>query len=267
MHALYFGPSDAPLLGLYHPVAHARPRRGVLLCYPGPEEAMRVHWAYRNLTQLLLNSGFHVFRFDYYGTGDSSGPSGEGGLHRWSRDIQLAAQEFCALAAIDVMSLVGARLGGSMVATVQLDLSDVKVAHRLLWDPVINGADYLTQLEALQHQRIANSRYPLERLLDPQAAEALGYPLRPLVTSSIRQLDLLTQPLATAQRITVLTSTPSANGGLIHQLLNKYRSIEYTTVDEPCHWSTQEVLEQALLPTQIIRRIGDLVTQPSGDVL
>ena len=228
---------------------------------------MRVHWAYRNLTQLLLNSGFHVFRFDYYGTGDSSGPSGEGGLHRWSRDIQLAAQEFCALAAIDVMSLVGARLGASMVATVQLDLSDVKVAHRLLWDPVINGADYLTQLEALQHQRIANSRYPLERLLDPQAAEALGYPLRPLVTSSIRQLDLLTQPLATAQRITVLTSTPSANGGLIHQLLNKYRSIEYTTVDEPCHWSTQEVLEQALLPTQIIRRIGDLVTQPSGDVL
>ena len=264
MHALYFGPSDAPLLGLYHPAVHARPRRGVLLCYPGPEEAMRVHWAYRNLTQLLLGNGFHVFRFDYYGTGDSSGPSGEGGMHRWNHDIQMAAQEFCALADVEVMNLIGARLGASMVATVQLDLGDVKVAHRILWDPVINGVDYLAQLEALQHQRIANSRYPLERLLDPQLPEALGYPLKPLVSSSILQLDLLTQPLATAQRITVLTSAPSVKDGLIHQLLNTHSSIEHTTVDEPCGWSTQEVLEQALLPTQIIKRIGDLLTPSSG---
>ena len=79
MQPAFFGTSDKPLLGLYHPPTGPRAREvGVLLCYPGPQEYMSCHWAFRKLAALLAREGFHCFRFDYYGTGDSGGEGEDG---------------------------------------------------------------------------------------------------------------------------------------------------------------------------------------------
>ena len=79
MNPFFFGSSERPLYGVHHPPRERGPREsGVVLCYPMGQEYMRSHRAFRQLANLLTRKGHHVFRFDYFATGDSSGASGEG---------------------------------------------------------------------------------------------------------------------------------------------------------------------------------------------
>ena len=94
MHPFYFGDTDRPLFGVYHPPgSQAVHDVGVLLCYPGAEEYMSIHWAFRRLAVMLSKSGFHVLRFDYFGTGDSSGEFTEANILQWQADIRAAVAE------------------------------------------------------------------------------------------------------------------------------------------------------------------------------
>ena len=78
MNPFYFGDSSRRLFGIYHPPKGQSPRsHGIVLCCPFGQEYMRSHRAFRQLANLLSRRGFHVFRFDYHGTGDSDGESTE----------------------------------------------------------------------------------------------------------------------------------------------------------------------------------------------
>ncbi len=257
MVPVYFGRSEARLFGVHYP-PKARPSRGsgVLLCYPGPEEYMRVHWAFRNLTQALTKAGFHVFKFDYFGTGDSAGALGEGDAATWRNDIATAAEEFRAMAAVKRLSVVGARLGAALAAT----LADAGPLDELvLWDPVVSGKHYVDELRALQRRRLANSRYPLEKLLSKEVPELLGYPFRPAIEQSLQRLDLTAVRLVPSQHTTLVTSEPHDD---YERLAAKLAGKDFARhdVDDPCRWRTQELLEQAILPVKIVQKIVEIVT-------
>ncbi len=82
------------LFASYH-IAEGNVRRGhgVVLCNPFGQEALRAHRLYRVLAERLARSGIDVMRFDYYGTGDSSGEDQEGELSGWTRDIRTVHDE------------------------------------------------------------------------------------------------------------------------------------------------------------------------------
>ena len=68
----------------------------IVLCYPMAHEYMYVHRAFRQLANRLARTGFHVFRFDYYGFGDSAGESEESHIEQWIKDISEAIDEIAA---------------------------------------------------------------------------------------------------------------------------------------------------------------------------
>src|ERR1041385_3953899 len=130
----FFGSSDNPLFGVYHPPRGARPRdTGVLLCYPAPQEYMRTHWAFRKLAWMLAKEGFHVFRFDYFGTGDSAGATEEGRIATWRDNVVTAARELRDLASVTKVAAVGFRLGATLAATAR----DLPLTDLVLWEPVV----------------------------------------------------------------------------------------------------------------------------------
>ena len=59
------------------------------------------------LAKRLSGIGFHVLRFDYYGTGDSAGDADEGDLRQWHDDLSAAVDELKDTAAIQMVSLIG----------------------------------------------------------------------------------------------------------------------------------------------------------------
>src|SRR5918992_3821916 len=114
MNPFFFGSSQQPLYGVYHPPKARVPRRiGVVLCYPLWQEYMRAHRAFRQLAILLAKAGFPVLRFDYFGTGDSGGDSESGDVAQWTADVCTAIDELKDTAGVRSVSLVGLRVGAA----------------------------------------------------------------------------------------------------------------------------------------------------------
>jgi alpha/beta superfamily hydrolase len=68
----------------------------------------------RLLAKQLSDAGLHVLRFDYHGTGDSSGEVGAGQFDVWVNDVALAADELLEISGVDSLTVVGLRTGAQL---------------------------------------------------------------------------------------------------------------------------------------------------------
>ena len=209
----YFGPGGRQLFGAYHAPAGGSPRPlGVVLCNPGPHEYRQSHWAIRKLAVLLAKHGLHVLRFDYFATGDSAGDSAEGSLDQWVGDIHAAAEELRDISGVRQVALVGMRLGAALAvraATGRLALADL-----VLWDPVVSGAAYLAQLEAVQAQVLRERHYPEDNRQPPD--ELLGYLTPATMRHALAAVDLLDEPPAQSPGALVIAADDRPEYRQIH---------------------------------------------------
>ena len=148
MNPLYFGSSDKALFGVYHaPAGQPARNRGVVLCNPFGDEAIKSHRAFLQLANRLASERFHVLRFDYFATGDSAGESEQGTVEQWLADIGTAADEIKDASGAAKVSLVGLRFGATLAlqaATRRRDLDRVT-----LWDPIVRGGVYVAHLRRI----------------------------------------------------------------------------------------------------------------------
>jgi pimeloyl-ACP methyl ester carboxylesterase len=184
----FFG-ERGEVFGLYHPAApgHA-PSRVMLLCPPLGQDQIRCHRLYRQMADALAADGVPALRFDYYGCGDSAGDSRD---VRWDRcidDIVVAAEELRSRAGLHEVAAFGARLGGSLAlkAATRAGFEDV-----IVWDAVVDGADYVRSLESMQESLRQDSR----RFVHPRKAEEvegqwLGFEADPALQAQVRGMAL-----------------------------------------------------------------------------
>jgi uncharacterized protein len=207
MKPLYFGSSQRQLFGIYHPPRDASVgSRGVLLCYPGVQEYNGTHWAFRRLAAMLARKGLHVFRFDYFGTGDSAGELHEAALEDWIADIRQAAAEFVELSRCRSISVVGLRLGAALaLRCVERGLA---VKDLVLWEPLVLGRDYVRELEAWDRRR--NIVLLHARRTRGHRDELLGFPFPPDMRRSLEEFDLAQVKAAGAERVLILVSEHDA---------------------------------------------------------
>lgn len=143
MTPFFFGRSTNQLLGLYDPPP-GRSTRGAVLCHPWAREYLLAYPTMRQLARRLAETGWHVLRFDYAGTGDSAGDVTEVSPAHWVDDIDTALNELKDMAQLSQLALVGMRLGGTLAARAARRRRDVE--RLVLWDPVADGRAYLGEL-------------------------------------------------------------------------------------------------------------------------
>src|SRR5690606_20757112 len=145
MEVFYFGQAPVQLLGVYHPPALDCDRlQGVLLCYPFGQEYMRAHRAFRQLAESLAAKGYHVLRFDYRGSGDSSGDMDDVSAEDWLADIATAVGELRDLSGVHAVTLVGLRLGALLAAVHAARAGDI--SRLVLWDPFASGQAFVDEI-------------------------------------------------------------------------------------------------------------------------
>jgi pimeloyl-ACP methyl ester carboxylesterase len=261
MNPLYFGNSERPLYGVYHPPRTRDARaQGIVLCYPLGQEYMRAHRAFRQLAILLSKSGFPVLRFDYFGTGDSGGESDAGTFDQWLSDIGTAIDELKDNAGVERVSLVGLRLGASLAARVQAARTDVSSV--VLWDPIVIGASYLAELIATTEEKDP-ARRALAANADIVGINGFAW------TRSLRQgLDAVTAeafPVNPNTRVAVLVSSERDDYA---KLAERYKQVNarytFRCIPSPGDWAYIDAYGSALLPQDIIQGIVAHLNQESA---
>lgn len=187
MNPFFFGSSDRPLFGVYHPPKAKQARKaGIVLCYPMGQEYMRAHRAFRQLAMGLQRAGFHVLRFDYSGTGDSGGEGIAVTMTRWAEDVGTAIDELKDTAEVGRVALVGLRLGASLAAVAAAGRSDVEAV--VMWDPVVSGKSYLAEL--MPAPALVHAGEP-PAAPDPDATIGImGFPVTPVLRTELERFSL-----------------------------------------------------------------------------
>lgn len=280
MLPFYFGPSDSPLFGVYHPPEGGGvATRGVVLCQPTRREYIHAHAAMRSLAERLAGEGLHVLRFDYHGSGDSSGRGEETSVERWTEDVSVAVEELRDAGGVHDVTLVGLRLGATLALLEARKRSDVR--RLVLWDPVVDGEEYVENLLA-EHRRMVRERHPPVddgaseaggRAPDEGGAgtapggatdEALGFPLPERLRAELEEIELRDLRDPGTAHVGILSSDEKDACARLHSRFSEAgHSSELRHVPVPGSWVRLHRIGRAQLPADALTEIVDLVRRTS----
>ncbi len=258
MKPLFLGSAAKRLYGVYHSPARAS-RHAVLLCYPGMQEYDAAHWAFRRLAAMLGREGHHVLRFDYFGTGDSSGDSAEGSPAEWVQDVQLAAQELKDLSGAREVSLVGMRLGAALATLACAE--GLKARRLLLWEPVIRGRSYVRELELWDERR--NLALLHADRTRGRRDELMGFPFPHEVRRAIEALDLNASAPLTDKAVIFTTEARAEHRALCASFERAGVATSVQTVADASTNINSAVRERALLSNAVLL---DMVQELRGQL-
>ena len=145
--AVHFDTPSGWCFGWYH--APQPPARDlvVVLCPAVGYEAVSSYPSWVQLARHLASQGLAVFRFDYQGTGDSSGSDrDEGRVAAWRASIDAAIRRAQELSGAPRVALAGLRLGAALA--VEAAARHGGVDRLLLWAPCPTGRAFVRELRA-----------------------------------------------------------------------------------------------------------------------
>lgn len=195
---LYFLSGSAQLFGWYHSSNVTEKRNCVaVICPPFGYEYTHAHRAVRHLCDQLALAGVDALRFDYHGTGDSSGTGMDPGrLEQWQLDVVSAVQYAKEFSKAEQCCVIGIRLGG-LLATLASGL--VSIDYLILWNSVTKGKAYVRELKALAVATNDNASDD-----EKDALESGGYLISAETESSLTHLNLIQLPIMVKQRALII---------------------------------------------------------------
>jgi pimeloyl-ACP methyl ester carboxylesterase len=215
------------------------------------------------LSNHLIASGVPVFKFDYFGTGDSMGGSDDWDLDTWTSSIMAAAAEFRNRANVREVSVVALRFG-AVLAALALERG-LTIRDLVLWDPVVLGATYLDQVRTIHRREISEQTstlpFPDEADLDVDPHELAGFLFKPSITAAITASSLLDRSFAGSQRVSLCVSESRPEYGALAALLrSKGKEGGYHVVHDLGNWEDYSLWDTSLLPSRILEVITEVLT-------
>ncbi len=247
------------LYGCLHPGSSRQ--RGVVICYPFAHEYITMHRAARQLATQLSRAGLPTLRFDYLGTGDSSGRLREARLDRWVRDVRLAVDELRQRTGVERVCLIGIRLGAALALRAAVGRDDVEALA--LWDPVIRGQSYLDEMrrDTRRMLRVAHVRRGTRKR---GQSELVGFAVAPELEDDLRRLELDAGPFPPARRLLLLETRDGGAAPLGAALRAGGRHVDSHTDAYPDLWRWSEDITRLLLPHSQVRAIARWVKGEEG---
>ena len=243
MLPMHFGSRDRLLFGIYTPASSPRKRRGALLLNPWGVEAMRAHRSVKYLGDMLARNGVDVFRFDYFGTGDSFGAGEEVTFAGCVDDADMALDELMGVASVRKVCVIGLRFGG-LVAGALAERRPREVSQVVFWDPSLSGREILSEL------RLDGTDGRDETVVRS------GFELSPRFREELAGVSLEGLP-GTRARVLVARSREAddpQSWGL------SAKTVESLSVESPMCWVEERDFGAGAIPVELSRRVTEWVT-------
>lgn len=231
----------------------------VLLCNPFGEEAVRAHRLYRVLASQFESAGYAAMRFDFFGTGDSAGASCDISVRQWLDDIAIATAELERRAGVQRVVLIGLRFGATLAALASMNPGS-GVRHLVLWDPVIDGTDYLLELGEMHRAFMAEEKGNALSAGKPSVDstggpfESLGTPLLPKLRAEIASIEL-SAPHLSSEQLTVVCTRKTERNQQLRGALAARPGCVWLEIENAVAWNSDAALNSATVPMEIIRAI------------
>ena len=250
----WFGPADRPLFGWLTTPTQGVVHGGVLLAPPIGREARAGRRALRYLATTLATHGVASLRFDYRGTGDSSGSFDEPARAlAWTKSV-VEAERFLRDLGLQSVSAVGLRLGATLVGVAARE-HDLAFASMVLWDPCESGRTYLRELSALESLRREDFAP------NPDGSiETSEFVFTLDTAEDLRSLSLLDSPGSRlAERVMVMSRSERPVSKKLRTSLQDEK-VEWATTPQQASLLDVEPLS-AQMPVQTIERIVDWLVE------
>jgi len=250
MEPFFFGEPGEHLYRVYHsPEPRNDTKTGLVLCNAFGQEYMRSHRALRQLATQLAGAGFHVLRFDYRGTGDSSLHLAQVDIDMWIEDACHAVQHHKTLADIDCTGILGLRMGGLVASVACARASDLDFL--ILWDSVVSGAAYLDEL---RHQ-ISISAYPGSNFTESDGTLHInGFAMAPAFCRTLKTLSLPDIRPQVA-RVGIFNSSSGSQAPQLAVAWSGIPDIDVRTIDSPGDWNYTSGDGAILIPQPMLQAI------------
>jgi pimeloyl-ACP methyl ester carboxylesterase len=200
--------------------------QGVLLAPPIGREARAGRRALRLAALRMARNDMVSLRFDYDGTGDSSGVLDDPDRDvSWINSVSYAA-EFLRALGVSTISAVGMRLGATILGAAA-DTHDLGLTSLVLWDPCSSGRTYLRELSALESLRRENLSIESDG-----SVETSEFVFSPQTVNEIRRLSLMTlerSPLA--ERLLVVARDDRSISDKLQERLSKEK-VDWSSTSE-----------------------------------
>ena len=187
---------------------------GFVLCQPFVIEQFKVYRILFNFSRYLAMQGFTVLRFDYMGTGDSSGKFEDADVETRVSNVIDAIMFLKNRTDISHIGLIGCRLG-AVWAAMAAERIGPDVLRLVLWDPVFDVHKYLyNQLrgnlseQAVMYGKVVENRDKLvKKILTGETVNVSGYGITKKFYSSATMINMLANPFNLNTKIKILHSS------------------------------------------------------------
>lgn len=254
---LLFGESRQPLYGVYYGTTSSlETGRAALLCPPIGHEYMRSYMTLDKLARRLASRGWPALKFDYLATGDSVGATGDGNCDAWRKSIALAGSELLERSEARTLLVVGMRLGATLAASLPSDALPIEVL--VGWDPVVVGADYLADLQALHESSLALLHTGWRRA-DAVARndELIGFDYPEAMRDSIAAMDMRQSLSGFRGRAFLVSSSECRDAERCREIAAAAGDCMVEVVPDACEWDEPNKINDAVLASALPTRIVD----------
>ncbi len=145
----YFGDNDKPLLGWLHTTEKTNnSNQAMIICPSLALEYMNSYRAMRYVADYFAIAGIPTLRFDYHGTGDSSGENlDEDRLPDWIESIEKAYLQIKLITGVENVGMFGFRMGATLGVLAE---ATVPFNQMILWAPIEHGKRFIREIKTLQ---------------------------------------------------------------------------------------------------------------------
>jgi len=259
VESFYFGESPRLLAGALHPAA--RRTRTLLVCPPLLHDAVRSRRSLWALCEAQAAAGCDALRFDWYGTGDSSGESADVSVSGLIDDLGAARSLLRTIGNDAPQRLLGLRSGClPLLAFAAMQAGPVDL---VLWDADLNGAAVVQRWRAQHVEQLREAgRYPYGH---GHAAdnEMLGFAVAPALLDDLSALDFTSRPLPVGSRVLVAGWQPTAD---VERFISTQRAASVSVdwmglVDGEMPSQNPAVFERQRFPRRSVAELGERLSE------
>ncbi|RYZ57318.1 MAG: hypothetical protein EOP07_10240 [Proteobacteria bacterium] len=243
----FFSQGGNEIFAIHYPASHRD--EGFVFCHPAPQDMMRAHHSQVTLAKRLQNLGFPVLRFDYSGTGDSTG--GIVSMECWKNEILQAVSEFKKRSGLKKVSLIGSRLGASLAIMAS---QEIGMRRLILWDPIVSGSELLKAYSDCHHRLLNRvpdeSPYPGNQ---KNCEQSCGYPWPRSIQDEIA--NVRPETLHTLSKMIQIVSSEESSslGRLIENYRQETKEVSLQSSGENMNWAEDRYLNLRLFAPNSIR--------------